>query len=60
MIEAIGSGVTSMIGWLGDCVDAVVGSQGALNALLPVFALAVAGTIIAYGVSLIRSFTYGA
>lgn len=60
MIEAIGSGITSMIGWLGDVVEAVVTTEGALSALLPVFALGVAVTVIGVAIGYIRSFTFGA
>lgn len=60
MIEAIGSGLTSMIEWLGDVVSAVVSTDGALSALLPVFALAVSGTLIAFGIRVLRGFTWGA
>lgn len=60
MIEAIGSAITSMIDWLGDVVTAVVGAEGALGALLPVFALAVAGTVVMFGIRVLRGFTWGA
>lgn len=60
MIEAIGTAITSMISWLGDVVTAVVGSDGALGALLPVFALAVAGTVVMFGIRVLRGFTWGA
>lgn len=60
MIEAIGSAITSMIDWLGDVVSAVVGTDGALGALLPVFALAVAGTVVMFGIRVLRGFTWGA
>lgn len=60
MIEAIGSALTSMLGWLGDVVDAVVTTDGSLSALLSVFALAVAGTIVMFAVKIIRGFTWGA
>ena len=59
MITEITSALSSMIGWLGSVVTAVVGS-GALNALLPVFALGVAATIVMFAIKIIRSFTWGA
>lgn len=60
MLEAIGSALTQMLTWLGDVVDAVVGTDGALGALLPVFALAVAGTLVMFGIRVLRGFTWGA
>ena len=60
MIAAIGSALTSMITWLGSVVSSVVGSEGALNDLLPVFALFVAATIVMFAIKIIRSFTWGA
>lgn len=60
MTEAIGSALTDMITWLGNVVNAVVGTDGALKALLPVFALAVAGTVVMFGIKVLRGFTWGA
>lgn len=60
MIEAIGSALTSMLGWLGNVVSAVVTADGELSALLPVFALAVAGTAVMFGIRVLRGFTWGA
>ena len=60
MIEAIGSSLTSMLGWLGDVVDAVVTADGSLSALLGVFSLAIGGTIVMFGIKVLRGFTWGA
>ena len=63
MIAAIGSALTSIIGWIGEIVDALVtggSTPGALNALLPLFALGVAVTIVMLGIRVIKGFTYGA
>ena len=60
MIEAIGSGLTSVIGWIGEVLGAVVQTDGSLNALLPVFAIGVGVSLTALGVKFIRSLTWGA
>ena len=60
MLESIGSGTTQMITWLGNVVDAIVSTDGALADLLPVFTLAIAGTVVMFGVKILRSFTWGA
>lgn len=60
MIEAIGTGLTSVVGWMGDVVTAVVATEGALNDLLPVFAIGVGVSLVAMGIKFIRSLTWGA
>lgn len=60
MIEAIGTGLTSVVEWMGDVVSAVVSTDGALNALLPVFAIGVGVSLVAMGIKFIRSLTWGA
>lgn len=60
MLEAIGTALTQMITWLGNVVTAVVGESGALAALLPVFALGIAGTVVMFGIRVLRGFTWGA
>lgn len=58
ILTEVGTGVTQMLGWLGDVVQSIF--SGELSALLPVFALAIAGTCVMFGVKILRSFTYGA
>lgn len=60
MINAIGSALTSVIGWVGEVITALVGDNGALNALLPVFAITVGISLLLFGVRVVRNLTYGA
>lgn len=60
MLVAVGNALTTMITWLGDVVGSIAGETGELSALLPLFALGVAGSAVMFGVKLIRSFTWGA
>lgn len=60
MLEAVGSALTTMLTWLGDVVASIATTDGALAALLPLFAIGVAGSAVMFGVKLIRSFTWGA
>lgn len=60
MLAAVTTALSQMITWLGDVVKAISGADGALADLLPLFALGVAGTVVMFGVKLIRSFTWGA
>lgn len=54
MLEAVGSGITTVIGWVGDVVQALVGTDGALSALLPLFAIGVAVSAILLGIKIVR------
>lgn len=39
MLEAVTSGLTTVIGWVGTTVDALVTTDGELSALLPLLAI---------------------
>lgn len=60
MIEAIGSAITSVIGWTGEVVTALTSAEGALNELLPLFAIGVAVSAVMLGVKVIKGFVWGA
>lgn len=54
MLDAVSSGITTVIGWVGDVVQALVGTDGALTALLPLFAIGVAVSAILLGIKIVR------
>lgn len=60
MLEAVTSAITTVLGWVGTVVDALLTTNGELNALLPLFAVGVAISAILLGVRVIRSFIWGA
>ena len=60
MLEAVTSGITTVINWIKSVVDALVTTEGALNELLPLFAIGVAISAVLLGVKLIRSLIWGA
>lgn len=60
MIEAIGSALTAVIGWMGEVVTSLVSSTGALNALLPIFGIGIAVSVLMLGIKVIRGFSWGA
>ena len=60
MIEAVTSGLTSVIGWVGTVITAITGTDGALNELLPLFAVGIAISVIFLGVKVIKSIVWGA
>lgn len=60
MLEAVGQGVTSVIGWIGSVVTALTGETGELKELLGLFAVGVSVSAVMLGIKAIRSITWGA
>lgn len=60
MIEAIGSGLTSVIGWFGDVITALTSSSGALAPLLPLFAIGIGVSLVMIVVKVVRRISWGA
>lgn len=60
MLEAVTSGITTVIGWVGAVMDSLLTTEGELSALLPLFAVGVAISAILLGVKVIKSFIWGA
>lgn len=60
MLEAVTSGISTVIGWVGSVVNALVGTDGALAELLPLFAIGVAISAIMLGIKVIRGMIWGA
>lgn len=60
MLAAVTTGITTVIGWVGSVVDALLAETGELSELLPLFAVGVAISAILLGVRIIKSFIWGA
>lgn len=60
MLEAVTSGITTVISWVGTVIDSLLTTEGQLSALLPLFAVGVAISAILLGVKVIKSFIWGA
>lgn len=60
MLEQVTSGITTVIGWIGTVVDAIVGTEGVLSELGPLFAIGIAISAILLGVKMVRSIVWGA
>lgn len=60
MLELVTSGITTVIGWVGTVVDAVVGTEGELATLGPLFAIFVSISAILLGIRIVRSLIWGA
>ena len=56
-MNAVGSALTTVIGWVGDVVTAL--TTGELVSLLPLFAIGISISALLLGVKIIRSFTWG-
>ena len=59
MVTAVGDALSSMITWIGSFVTALTGSSGALNALLPLFAIGIAASLCMFAMKMIRKVTWG-
>lgn len=59
MINAITSGVGTVIEAAGKVVTAIISDGGAMNALLPVIGMAVGLGLVGWGIRTIKSLTWG-
>ena len=57
MLEAVTSGITTVIGWVGSVITAI--TSGALAPLLPLFAIGIAISAILFGIKCIKSVVWG-
>ena len=60
IISAIGDALGDVLGWVGTVIGSLTGSSGALNPLLPVFAITVGVSLVLLGISIVRKLCYGA
>lgn len=60
MLSEVGTGITTVIEWVGSVINALVGENGKLAALLPLFAIGIAISAILLGVKIIKSVVWGA
>lgn len=63
MITAVTNALSTVIGWVGTVISAIVSggeNAGALNALLPLLAVSVAISALMLGIRIIRSVIWGA
>lgn len=59
MIEAVTSALTTVIGWCGTVLDAIIGAEGQLAELLPLFAVGIAISALLLGIKVMRGFVWG-
>lgn len=59
MLDAISTGVTTAIGYVGDVLSAIVGTSGDLAGILPVLGLSIGMGVIGFGISKLKSVIWG-
>lgn len=59
IITSITSGLTSLMTWVGSVVESIFTTSGALNVIAPMIGVAIATTIVYFGVGLIKSLIKG-
>ena len=60
MLETVTSALTTVIGWVGTVVTALVDESGQLADLLPLLAVGVSVSALMLGIKAIKSFIWGA
>ena len=60
MLDAVNSGISSVIGWIGSVITSLTSTTGALYPLLPLFAIGIAISAVLLGVKIIKSVVWGA
>ncbi|MBQ4560180.1 MAG: hypothetical protein IJA54_07675 [Tyzzerella sp.] len=60
MLTHVTSGITTVIGWIGTVLDAIVGEAGQLSELGPLFAIGISISAIMLGIRVVRGIIWGA
>lgn len=59
MLDAVGTGINQVITWVGTFITALTGENGALSALLPLFAIGISISAILLGIRIVKSVVWG-
>lgn len=59
MLTEVSNALTTVIGWVGTVVTALIGESGQLKDLLPLMAIGIAISALMLGVKAIKSFAWG-
>lgn len=59
MLEAVTTALGTVLDWVGTVINSLVGTDGELSSLLPLFAIGVAISALLLGVKVIKSFIWG-
>lgn len=60
MLASVGTALTTVIGWVGTVIQALIGETGQLKDLLPLLAVSIAISALMLGFKCIRSVIWGA
>lgn len=60
MLEAVTSGLTTVVSWVGTVISALTTEAGQLGELLPLFAIGISISVIFLGVKVVKSIIWGA
>lgn len=60
MLTAVTSALETVISWVGTVINALIGTDGAMKELLPLFAIGISISALLLGCKIIRSFVWGA
>ena len=60
MLTHVTSGISTVIGWIGTVLDAIVGASGELSELGPLFAIGISISAIMLGIKVVRGIIWGA
>lgn len=59
MLEAVTSGLTTVLAWIGAVISALVTTDGELSALMPLLAIGISISVVFLGVKAIKSLVWG-
>lgn len=60
MLTNVTTGITTVIGWIGTVLEAIVGESGELSELAPLFAIGISISAIMLGIKIVRGIIWGA
>lgn len=60
MLNAVTTGINDVLTWVGKTITALVGENGVLAPLLPLFAIGIAISAVLLGIKIIKSVVWGA
>lgn len=60
MLESITSTLGTVISWFGTVMEAIIGTDGALNDAWPLLTVGIAISLVLLGIKVVRKFAWGA
>lgn len=60
LVSAVTDGLSSVFTWIGSFITQLTTESGALHALLPLFAVGIAISVVLLGIKIVKSIVWGA